>query len=218
MCVNVKYEFKSTSSRNYKKWLRLFHFQKLRISADGKCLRKWQFAESAALLPKRRDRNFFGAKVDIIFCRTLEILRTEIENKEAAYAVLPVENSLIGKVERTNQFLETFSWQTADVRFLPIRQNLISCRAARLETIESVESHPAALAQCERFFLSNLHLRQVTSENTAASAKAVIESGDATRAAIANAKTAEIFGGKILLEDIQDGDENFTKFLLYKEV
>lgn len=55
------------------------------------------------------------------------------------------------------------------------------------------------------------------SENTAASAKAVIESGDISRAAIANARTAEIFGGKILLENIQDGDENFTKFLLLKK-
>lgn len=174
------------------------------------CGERGSFAEDAG-------RAFFGEEADIIFCRTLEDLRTAIENKWAAYAVLPVENSLIGKVEQTNRFLQTVSWRTADVRFLPIRQNLIACRAAEMQTIESVESHPAALAQCRKFFLSNSHLRRVASENTAASAKAVIESNDTTRAAIANAKTAEIFGGKVLLADIQDGDENFTKFLL-KEV
>lgn len=86
-----------------------------------------------------------------------------------------------------------------------------------MKTIESVESHPAALAQCDLFFSSNSHLRKITSENTAASAKSVVESGDPTRAAIASARTAEIFGGKILLENIQDADDNFTKFLLLKK-
>ena len=168
------------------------------------------FAEDAG-------KAFFSEEFEIVFCRTLEDLQTTIENGSAAYAVLPVENSLVGSVKQTNQFLQTVSWQTADSLFLPICQSLIACRAAELQTIKTVESHPAALAQCRKFFSSNSHLRQITSENTAASAKSVIESGDATRAAIANAKTAEIFGGKVLLEDIQDEDENYTKFLLLKK-
>lgn len=168
------------------------------------------FAEDAG-------KAFFVEDVEIVFCRTLEDLKREIESKDAAYAVLPVENSLIGIVERTNQFLQTVSWETADSLFLPIRQSLIACRMADLQTIKSVESHPAALAQCRKFFADNSHLRQITSENTAASAKSVIESEDITRAAIANYKTAEIFGGKVLLKDMQDEGENFTKFLLLEK-
>ncbi|CAN5413251.1 hypothetical protein BH20ACI1_BH20ACI1_17590 [soil metagenome] len=77
-----------------------------------------------------------------------------------------------------------------------------------MKTIETVESHPAALAQCERFFEANPRLSQIETLNTALSAKSVIESGDIKRAAIANAKTVEIYGGKILLKDIQDQNEN----------
>lgn len=179
-----------------------------RIAIQGE---RGSFAEDAG-------KAFFGEEAQIVFCRTLENLRTAIENGSATYAVLPVENSLVGSVEQTSQFLQTVSWQTADSLFLPIRQSLIACRAARLQTIKSVESQPAALAQCRKFFLTKLHLRQITSANTAASAKSVIEGGDATRAAIANARTAGIFGGKVLLENVQDGDENFMKFLLLKKL
>lgn len=121
--------------------------KKIAICGERGC-----FAEDAG-------RAFFGGEVEIVFCRTLADLRTAIESKAATYAVLPVENSLIGIVERTNLFLQTVSWKTADIRFLPIRQNLIACRTAEIQTIKSVESHPAALAQCKAFFSSNSHLR-----------------------------------------------------------
>jgi prephenate dehydratase len=168
------------------------------------------FAEEAA-------RAFFDCEIRVVFCATLTDLRAAIESDAAERAVLPLENSLAGKVEMTKDFLETVRWRIERNLVLTVRQNLIACKNAKLESLKTVESHPAALAQCRAFFRENPHLRPVESENTAASARRAIESRDATRAAIANARTAEIFGGKILLKNIEDSRENHTKFVLLQK-
>lgn len=168
------------------------------------------FAEQAA-------EEFFAGNCEIIACPELGQLQTVLETKAADYAVLPVENSLIGKVQLTNIFLSLNPWREVGELYLPIRLNLIGCPDATLENIATVESHPAALLQCQNFFFANSHLQKIPAENTAASVKRVVESGDASQAAIASAKAAEIFGGKILISDIQDKHENYTKFLLLRK-
>ncbi|CAN5413195.1 hypothetical protein BH20ACI1_BH20ACI1_17580 [soil metagenome] len=72
------------------------------------------FAEDAAI-------TFLGENCEIVFCPTLEDLRMTIEKGNADFAVLPIENSLVGKVLRTNHFLQTVSWQTIDILHLQIR-------------------------------------------------------------------------------------------------
>lgn len=160
--------------------------------------------------------DFFGQNTTFVFCPSLTDLFAAIENCKAEYAVLPIENSIGGAVEQNKRFLQFVSWQTIDSLYLPIRQSLVACLDSEIETLKTVESHPAALAQCRKFFQTRQNLRQIASENTAASAKAVIESGDAARAAIAHRRTAEIYGGKVLMEDIQDEKKNYTKFLILK--
>ena len=168
------------------------------------------FAEEAAA-------EFFSGDCQIIACPELSQLQTVLETEAADYAVLPVENSLIGKVQITNGFLSVNPWREVGELFLPIRLNLIGCSDAELDGITSVESHPAALLQCQKFFLAHPHLQKIATENTAASARRVIESGDPAQAAIASIKAAELFGGKVLLKDIQDKHENYTKFLLLRK-
>jgi prephenate dehydratase len=160
-------------------------------------------------------RTFF--ETEIVFCPTLADLRKAIDEQIADFAVLPVENSLVGAVQINQNFLRLVGWRTISHLDLHIRQNLIGAAAATLETISQIESHPTALAQCQRFLASRKNWRQIATDNTAASAKNVIESGDATRAAIASAQTARIFGGQILVADIHDQTNNFTKFLLLKK-
>ncbi|MEP6924266.1 MAG: prephenate dehydratase domain-containing protein [Pyrinomonadaceae bacterium] len=168
------------------------------------------FAEEAA-------EEFFAGMREIIACPELSDLRAVLETEAADYAVLPVENSLIGKVQLTDDFLALNPWREVGQLYLPIRLNLIGGQMTKLENLETVESHPAALAQCQKFFLANPQLQKVAAENTAASARRVIESRNPSQAAIASTKAAEIFGGKILLSDIQDKHENYTKFLLLRK-
>jgi prephenate dehydratase len=82
------------------------------------------------------------------------------------------------------------------------------------EEIVTVESHPAALAQCKRFFTAHPGIKRVETEDTAGSVALIIEGRDRTRAAIAGRRAAEIYGASILRENLEDGPENYTRFLL----
>ena len=86
-----------------------------------------------------------------------------------------------------------------------------------LETIQTVESHPVALAQCERFFAAHPKLKGLAADDTAGSVRRAVESGDITRAAIGGKRAAEIYGGKILREHIEDHTENYTRFALLSQ-
>jgi chorismate mutase / prephenate dehydratase len=83
-----------------------------------------------------------------------------------------------------------------------------------LDQIKTIKSHPVALAQCVRFLAAHAHLRPLATEDTAGSVAQVIESGDVTRAAIASRRAAEIYGGVILQEHLEDHRENYTRFVL----
>jgi len=83
-----------------------------------------------------------------------------------------------------------------------------------METIGSVESHPVALAQCERFFAAHPQWKRVPAEDTAGSVREVLSRGDKSCAAIAGRRAAEHYHGVILAEGIQDNAENFTRFVL----
>ncbi len=83
----------------------------------------------------------------------------------------------------------------------------------RSSQIVAVESHPAALAQCEQFFAAHPNLKRIAAEDTAGSVREVVQSTDRTRAAIAGRSAAQIYGGQILREHLEDNPENYTRFL-----
>jgi prephenate dehydratase len=80
-----------------------------------------------------------------------------------------------------------------------------------------VRSHPVALAQCQRFFAEHPRLKAVTAEDTAGSVAEIMQRTDATRAAIAGSRAAELYGAAIIRNSIQDQPENFTRFVLLKK-
>ena len=82
------------------------------------------------------------------------------------------------------------------------------------EQLTVVESHPVALAQCEKFFSQHPKLKRIATEDTAGSVRDVLQAGDRTRAAIAGRRAAEIYGGVILREHLEDNSENYTRFIL----
>jgi prephenate dehydratase len=165
------------------------------------------FSEEAAVL-------LLGEEIDAIPRPTFEALFSSIKDGVADYALAPIENSLAGSVHRSyDLLLESNLHVTAEV-ILPIAHNLIGLPKATLEQITSVESHPVALAQCERFFREHPQIRRVAALDTAGSVREIVLAGDASRAVIAGKRAAEIYGGKLLLEHIEDHCENFTRFLL----
>jgi len=102
----------------------------------------------------------------------------------------PLENTLAGSEHRSYDLLLNSSLHITAEVIIPIVHCLIGCRSATFESIQTIESHPVALAQCERFFINHPHLKRVATEDTAGSVAEVIASRDPTRAAIARHRSA----------------------------
>lgn len=175
---------------------------KPRVAFQGE---KGSFSEAAIL-------QILGEKCETVPRPTFDDLYKAIEEKRADYILSPLENSLVGSIHRCYDLLLNSSLHIIAETVLPVSHFLIAPPGATLETIKTVESHPAALAQCERFFAAHPDLKGIAADDTAGSVKAVVESGDATRAAIGGKRTAEIYGGVILREHIEDHAENYTRF------
>lgn len=178
--------------------------KKSRVAFQGE---RGSFSESAAL-------GLLGEDCQTLACANFDVLYKAIDEGRADYILSPLENSLVGSVHRCYDLLLHSSLHIVGEIILPISHFLIAPLNATLETIETVESHPVALAQCERFFAAHAHLKGVAADDTAGSVRQVVESNDPTRAAIGSRRAAEIYGGKILREHIEDHAENYTRFVL----
>ncbi|HUO61821.1 MAG TPA: prephenate dehydratase domain-containing protein, partial [Candidatus Acidoferrales bacterium] len=147
-------------------------------------------------------------------CTTFDALFNAINEGTAERILAPLENTLAGPVLRCYDLLhESQLHITAEV-VIRISHCLIGCPGARLNQIRRVESHPVALAQCEKFFAERPEIERVAGDDTADSVRHVLENGDLTRAAIAGAQAAQRYGGQILLSEIEDDPGNFTRFAL----
>jgi prephenate dehydratase/chorismate mutase len=165
------------------------------------------FSEAAAL-------GIMGEDCQTVSFPTFEDLFKAIDAGDADYILTPLENSLVGSVHRCYDLLLNSSLSIVAEITLPVAHYLIACPEATLETIKTIESHPVALAQCEKFFAAHPNLKGLAADDTAGSVRRAVESGDVTRAAIGGRRAAEIYGGKILREHIEDHAENYTRFAL----
>jgi prephenate dehydratase len=165
------------------------------------------FSEEAAI-------RLLGPEIELVPRPTFALLFSSLADGLADYAVVPVENSLIGAIQPAlDLFLES-SLATVGEVSIKIRQQLIGCPCAVFEEIEAVESHPAALTQCKNFFAANPRILRIETEDTAGSVARIIARGDRKRGAIAGARAASLYAGSIIRENIEDDPENYTRFLL----
>ena len=178
--------------------------QKPRVAFQGE---RGAFSEEAAL-------KLLGGEIELVPQRTFADLFDSLQNGLADYLVAPVENSIAGIVEPSVKRIRASSLVILDEVDIQIDQHLIGCPGAALDTIETVQSHPMALAQCRHFFELHPKIKSVVADDTAGSVAEVVEQGDQTAAAIAGRHAAQIYGGQIILENIQDQTRNQTRFVL----
>jgi prephenate dehydratase len=145
-------------------------------------------------------------------CATFEDALAAISSGEADLGMIPIENSVAGRVADIHHLMPTSGLHIVAEWFLPIRHQLMAPKGAKLDAIRSVESHVMALGQC-RNIIRKLGLKTIVAADTAGSAREVAERGDKTRAAIASNLAAEIYGLEILAENIEDEAHNTTRFL-----
>jgi prephenate dehydratase len=132
---------------------------------------------------------------------------------ETDLVIIPVENSLIGRIADIHHLLPDSGLHIVAEHFLPIRHQLLGLKDASLDDIKSVYSQAPALAQC-RTLLREKKLVVHNWYDTAGSAKHVAELGDKSAAAIASSLAAEFYGLKILKADVEDEHHNATRFLV----
>jgi len=136
-----------------------------------------------------------------------------IRTGECRLGMIPVENSIAGRVADVHHLLPNSGLKIIGERFKPIRFQLMVNPGVKLEDVKTVQSMAIALAQCRRT-IRRLGLETEAVGDTAGAARMLAQRPDPTRAAIAPALAAEIYGLEILLRDIEDERHNTTRFLV----
>jgi prephenate dehydratase len=144
---------------------------------------------------------------------TFEQAMELVDNGEADYAVIPVENSNAGRVSDVHFLLPQTDLTILGEHFLRVEHQLLALPDAKLEDIEAAASHPQALAQCSEFLKAH-QIKALSRIDTAKSCERIIEMQDKTRAAIASKLAAEIYGLNILASNIENDGNNTTRFLV----
>lgn len=178
--------------------------QKPRVAFQGE---RGAFSEEAAL-------KLLGDQIELVPRPTFAALFDSLETGVVDYVVAPVENSIAGIVEPSVSRIRSGSFAILNQLELQIDQHLIGCPGAAFAAIETVQSHPMALKQCTRFFERHPRLKSVIADDTAGSVAEIVDRGNRKVAAIAGRHAAEVHGGEIILESIQDQTRNHTRFVL----
>jgi prephenate dehydratase len=127
--------------------------------------------------------------------------------------MIPIENSVAGRVADIHHLMPISGLHIIAEWFLPIRNQLLALRGAKLAEIKSVESHIMALGQC-RNYIRKLGVKSIVSADTAGAAREVAERGERSAAAIASRLAAEIYGLDIVAENIEDESHSTTRFIV----
>ncbi|CCE10156.1 Chorismate mutase/prephenate dehydratase [Bradyrhizobium sp. STM 3843] len=144
---------------------------------------------------------------------TFEDALGAISSGEADLGMIPIENSVAGRVADIHHLLPASGLYIVGEWFLPIRHQLMGIKGAKLADIKTVESHVHALGQCRRI-IRQLGIRSIVAGDTAGSARDIAQRGDKSVAAIASRLAAEIYGLDILAEDVEDEAHNTTRFVV----
>ena len=153
------------------------------------------------------------ADLEPLACTTFEDALAAAKSGEARYAMIPIENSLAGRVADIHHLLPGSDLFIVGEQFLPIRFQLMAPKGTRLNQITDVYSHVHALGQCRKLIRKH-GLKAHVAVDTAGSARQVAAWGDPTRAALAPRLAADIYGLDILAEDVEDEKHNTTRFVV----
>lgn len=159
-------------------------------------------------------QKIIGAGAEILCCRDFDQTFETLLAGRAFYAVVPLKNKILGFIEKPLELLNKSNVKVLDEMPLEIRHVLVGTPDADFENVQQVESHVEALKQCRNFLSENPQIRQIVGDDTASSVKKIVGEKDVSRAAIGSRRAAEIYGGKILRENIADDAENVTWFYL----
>ncbi len=146
-------------------------------------------------------------------CPSFEDAFDAVRRGRAALAMIPIENSVAGRVAEIHHLIPEAGLFIVGEHFQRVNHHLLAPKGATLKSIRTVQSHVQALDQC-RETMKKLGLKRVVGADTAGSAAEIARANDPTRAAIASSLAGEIYGLKSLKKDLEDAEHNTTRFVI----
>lgn len=156
---------------------------------------------------------FFGRRVEPLPCKDFGEVFESVKTTAAPHGVIPIENSIEGSVNQNYDLFLTYDLKVCGEVAVKLAHVLIGNHQTKLEDIETVYSHPQALAQCRKY-LEKHKWEIIPAYDTAGSVKIIKEKNIQNAAAIASEKAADLYDMKILARDIADNPSNYTRFLV----
>ncbi|WP_375616423.1 MULTISPECIES: prephenate dehydratase [unclassified Bartonella] len=151
--------------------------------------------------------------MDAVPSTTFEDALNLVENGQADLAMIPIENTLAGRVADIHHLLPHSSLYIIGEYFLPIHFQLMVLPGVTHDEIKTVHSHTHALAQCRKIIRNN-GWEPVVSADTAGAAKFIKKSAQRSQAALAPLIAAELYGLDILEKNVEDSPHNITRFVI----
>ncbi len=146
-------------------------------------------------------------------CASFEDVFAAVASGAADLAMIPIDNSIAGRVADIHHFLPDSGLHIVAEHFLRIQFHLMAVPGTRLADVKTVHSHVHALGQCRKV-IRELGLTPLISGDTAGAAREIAEAADPTQAAISPRLAAEIYGLDILRADVEDEEHNTTRFVV----
>jgi prephenate dehydratase len=159
-------------------------------------------------------RRLLGTSCTTAPMETFEQVFLAVKNGNCSRGVVPIENSLAGSIHQNYDLLLRHRLHIVGETQLRIEHALVCHPSSNLRQLRAVRSHPQALAQCTAFFARHRSLTPVAYFDTAGAARSIMEEGTVEVGALASAYAARLYGLKILMSNVEDRSNNFTRFLV----
>ncbi|TSD67990.1 prephenate dehydratase [Inquilinus sp. KBS0705] len=157
---------------------------------------------------------YFGEKIHTVECNSFKQTFEALQNNDADYVVMAIENSIAGSILPNYSLMMSYSFPVVGEVYVPIQLHLMALPGVKFDDIKYVTSHPIAIRQCIDFFDEYPHLKIVESNDTAACAKRIRDEQLTDTVAIANTLAANLYGLDVLERRIESNKKNFTRFLI----
>ena len=149
-------------------------------------------------------------------CATFEDIFEQVRIGKVDAAMVPIENSLAGRVADTQRLIPESNLKITSEYFLEVNHNLLAVKGATISSIKRIHSHEQGIAQCRNKIIK-LNKEMIVEADTAGSAKTISELNNIEDAAIASELAAEIYNLNILQRNFQDRTNNVTRFLIMQK-
>jgi 3-deoxy-7-phosphoheptulonate synthase len=161
---------------------------------------------------------FFGTEMPIQGCSSFREVFDLVNENQAAFGVVPVENSLTGSIHENYDLLLEYDLRIVGELTLRIKHNLLGHEGATIEGLERVYSHPQVFRQCREYLEKHPEWDQIACKDTASALQRVGEGSDPKEAAISGEDANQVYKLAVLKEGIETNPRNFTRFVVISRV